>query len=81
MEIKDIIDIVNCNLPLPSNATDKVIIKEIIVECLKKQIPYKPTINKLLVGVGRCRCGAEFLDKNTNNCGNCGQMLDWSEQE
>lgn len=29
-------------------------------------------------GVGRCKCGAEFLDKGTNFCGNCGQKLDWN---
>jgi hypothetical protein len=43
----------------------------------KKQIPYKPRKERLIMGVGRCKCGVEFLDKGTNFCGNCGQKLDW----
>lgn len=50
-----------------------------LLETVKKQVPFKPETNKLLVGVGRCKCGAEFLDKDTKYCGNCGQRLDWSE--
>lgn len=51
---------------------------ETAIDALKKQIPYKPSTDGLKVGVGRCKCGAEFLDKATSYCGNCGQRLDWS---
>lgn len=45
----------------------------------EKQIPYKPTTPKF--GVGKCKCGAEFLDKETDYCGNCGQRLSWGESD
>lgn len=47
---------------------------------LKKQIPKKLKPYKGFVGEC-CNCGVVFLDKNTNYCGNCGQRLDWSEEE
>ena len=47
----------------------------ILIELIKKQMPYKP---KRYEGFpGQCRCGAVFLDKSTKYCGNCGQKLDW----
>lgn len=49
-----------------------------LLEAGEKQIPYKPKKERLIMGVGRCKCGAEFLDKGTNFCGNCGQKLDWN---
>ena len=51
------------------------------VKALEKQIPFKPETDELIVGVGRCKCKAEFLDKKTKYCGNCGQALDWGEEE
>ena len=48
-----------------------------IIDVIKKATPYKPTTDKLVVGVGRCKCNAELLDKKTNYCGNCGQKLEW----
>lgn len=56
-------------------------VRDTAIEALEKQIPYKPKTEKLLVGVGRCKCGVEFLDKETKYCGNCGQKLDWSEEK
>lgn len=52
---------------------------EIAVDCMKKQIPYKPTPYKGYYG--KCKCGVVFLDKTTNYCGNCGQRLDWSDNK
>lgn len=46
-----------------------------------KQKPFKPETAGLTIGIGRCKCGAEFLDSKTNYCGNCGQKLDWSDVE
>lgn len=46
-----------------------------------KQKPFKPETAGLTIGIGRCKCGAEFLDSKTNHCGNCGQKLDWRDVE
>ena len=43
----------------------------------EKQIPFRPDQENLIAGIGRCKCGAEFLDRSTAYCGNCGQKLDW----
>ena len=51
------------------------------IEALDKQIPFKPETNNLKVGLGRCKCGAEFLDKLTNYCGNCGQAINWRAEK
>ena len=48
---------------------------------VEKQIPYKPSRKKLVWGIGKCKCGVEFLDRKTGFCGNCGQRLDWSGKE
>lgn len=51
-----------------------------VEECRKavaKQKLFTPETTKLTVGIGRCKCGAEFLDSTTNFCGNCGQKLNW----
>ena len=48
---------------------------------VEKQTPFRPDQENLIVGIGRCKCGAEFLDRSTAYCGNCGQKLDWSEVE
>ena len=44
-----------------------------------KLIPFRPYTDNLKVGIARCKCGVEFLDKNTKYCGFCGQALDWGE--
>lgn len=49
----------------------------VALEALDKQIPFEPETDHLILGVGRCKCGVEFLDKKTNYCGNCGQKLMW----
>ena len=52
----------------------------VALEALDKQIPFEPETDHLKIGVGRCKCGVEFLDKKTNYCGNCGQKLRWKEE-
>lgn len=47
---------------------------------MEKQIPYKLSRKKLVWGVGKCKCGVEFLDRQTGFCGNCGQKLDWEDE-
>ena len=49
----------------------------ILLELIKKQMPYKPKPYQCYPG--RCRCGVVFLDKSTKYCGNCGQRLDWRD--
>lgn len=54
-----------------------------VEECraaMEKQKSFKPVTKKLVCGVGKCKCGVEFLDRKTNYCGNCGQKLDWSDE-
>lgn len=53
----------------------------VAINALDKQIPFTPETNNLKVGLGRCKCGAEFLDKLTNYCGNCGQRILWEVEE
>ena len=53
---------------------------ETAFNALRKQIPFEPETDHLKIGVGRCKCGVEFLDKKTNYCGNCGQKLRWKEE-
>lgn len=50
-------------------------------EAMERQEPFKPETTRLTIGIGRCKCGVEFLDRKTNYCGNCGQKLDWSDEE
>ena len=53
---------------------------ELAVKALEKQIPKKPLEETKFYGNGKCpSCGAVFMDKSTNYCGNCGQALDWEE--
>ena len=53
---------------------------DMAITALEKQIPYKPTSN-VKFGIGKCKCGVEFLDKDTAYCGNCGQKLDWEGKD
>lgn len=52
-----------------------------LLEAREKQIPYKPSRKKLVWGIGKCKCGVEFLDRKTGFCGNCGQRLDWEAND
>ena len=55
-----------------------------VEECraaVEKQKSFKPVTKKLVCGVGRCKCGAEFLNSDTDYCGNCGQRLDWGTSD
>lgn len=70
--------------------------KEALIECrelihtaLEKQMPEKP-IEKEVIGVsmagykyrGRCsRCASTVLQYRDNYCPNCGQALDWSNED
>ena len=54
--------------------------RDLAILALEKQIPKKPLEETKFYGNGKCpSCGAVFMDKSTNYCGNCGQALDWEE--
>lgn len=56
--------------------------KQNIVAALEKHMPQKPLPEDKWYGNGKCpRCNAVFLDKSTKYCGNCGQALDWGQEE
>ena len=67
--------------------TDEMIEKtkeafELAISALEKQMPKKPLEENRYYGQGECpACGAVFVDKDTQYCGNCGQALDWSDTE
>lgn len=53
------------------------------IEALEKQILKKPLEDKKYFGVGKCPvCGVVFISEKmlTPFCGNCGQALDWSDE-
>lgn len=64
---------------------------EMIVQALEKQIPKKVKIEQWIYT--KCDCGFEFskhhgdgyysipLENKTKYCPNCGQKLDWGEEE
>lgn len=56
---------------------------QMAIKALEYRIPKKPLapISKLLE-MGRCpNCNAALFDKNLKFCGDCGQALDWSDEE
>lgn len=40
---------------------------------MEKQIPYKPSRKKLVWGIGKCKCGVEFLDRKQASVGIAGR--------
>jgi len=54
---------------------ERIEIYKTLIDALEKQIPFKP--HRFLYYDGQCKCGAVFLDRNTQYCGNCGQRLLW----
>lgn len=57
-------------------------VKNMCIEALEKQLPKKPIPDNRYYGNGICpSCKAVFTDKSTKYCGNCGQALDWSDEE
>ena len=53
-----------------------------LTQMLLKQVPKTVLPDNRYYGGGRCpSCLAVFLDNTTNYCGNCGQKLDWGQEE
>lgn len=51
-------------------------------KAIEKQIPKKPLSDNEYYLEGICpTCGVHFLDKGTKYCGNCGQALNWEDEE
>ena len=53
---------------------------EMAIQALEKQIPKKPITDDRYVMYICPRCN-EFIKINKNYCMNCGQKLDWSDEE
>lgn len=69
-------------------SVDESDIKEAIqcaISALEKQIPKKPILDTIFPSGVRwylCPvCKHNNIEKNDNYCHNCGQALDWSEEE
>lgn len=77
-EAKDLVYDLNMNLA-ENGEEEYCKALDMAIKALEKQIPYKPTLENLTIGVGKCKCGVEFLNKATTYCGNCGQKLDFKE--
>ena len=64
-----------------------ILAKEKAIEALKKQIPKKVVMDKNIYLCPNCGsnaetdCGDDMLDYRLNYCDNCGQKLDWSDEE
>ena len=66
-------------------------VKDIVIKAIEKQIPKKVKIEQWIYT--KCDCGYEFskhhgdgyysipLENKTKYCPNCGQKLDWSDEE
>lgn len=53
---------------------------KVVSAAAKYRVPQKPKLDLSYYSYGECpTCGAVFEDKPTNYCGNCGQVLDWSD--
>lgn len=58
--------------------------KDTIKDALNKQISKKPLDKKHFtdfLSVGFCPCCGEGTNEEMKFCSECGQMLDWSEEE
>lgn len=55
---------------------------DISIKAIEKQLPKKPIPDNRYFSNSICpSCKATFMDKSTKYCGNCGQALDWSDEE
>ena len=53
---------------------------ELAIKALEKQIPKKPkTDDRYIMYI--CPCCNDFIKVSHNYCPNCGQELDWSDEE
>ena len=53
---------------------------EIAINALEKQIPKKPKTDDRYV-MYICPCCNDFIKVSHNCCQNCGQAIDWSDEE
>ena len=54
--------------------------RDMAIQAIEKQIPKKPKTDDRYVMYICPRCN-EFIKINKNYCMNCGQKLDWSDEE
>ena len=71
----------NCDLCYAQGNTGEHIKSiEIAIQALEKQIPMKPKTDDRYV-MYICPWCNDFIKVNHNYCPNCGQKLDWSDEE
>lgn len=77
MSDQDAINLFNQWRSLTRVLDEEIAVYDMAITALEKQIPYK--LEPCHPYEGKCKCGAMFLDRHTDYCGNCGQKLDWEE--
>ena len=66
---------------LSNEAAKRVVeARDMAIQAIEKQIPKKPKTDDRYVMYICPRCN-EFIKINKNYCMNCGQKLDWSDEE
>ncbi len=54
----------------------------VVSDDAEKLIPKKLLPDNRYYGIGMCpTCGVVFTSRTTKHCGNCGQALDWGDEE
>ncbi len=91
MTIKEAIGQLKCNVEGDYINLDDLEAFNLAIPAIEKQIPKKPITDKeRMITIYRCGCGthlATLCDKDVivgtmqNYCSNCGQALDWSDNE
>ena len=69
------------NGEIQTRSADEHTARQLAIEALEKQIPYKPTdigYAYTREKIGTCKCGNDILE-HQKYCEECGQRLDWEE--
>ena len=66
---------------LSNEAAKRVVeARDMAIQAIEKQIPKKPKTDDRYV-MYICPCCNDFIKVSHNYCPNCGQELDWSDEE
>ena len=66
---------------LSNEAAKRVVeARDMAIQAIEKQIPKKPKTDDRYV-MYICPCCNDFIKVSHNYCPNCGQKLDWSDEE
>ena len=70
------------NKKYPARSADEHTARQLAIQALEKQIPYKPTdigYEYTREKIGTCKCGNGAVLEHQKYCEECGQRLDWEE--